>query len=139
MADRNVQDDSIRTNWQRAWEEFTAAKAEAEEYERAVFDPAYEKIEAARANRPLFPVDERKARETAVVPDWDAINEKMEELNQRAYSDLEWRLLLTPAPDRDALEWKMNFLFGDDDEYSDCWRMDGVNAFLADVRRLLNH
>ena len=66
----------------------------------------------------------------------------MEALNERAYSELEWQVLLTPAPDREALEWKINLLFGDaaqEDGYCPTWRMDGVNAFLADVRRLLNH
>lgn len=140
MADPTLQNESIQTNWRHAWEAYASAKAEADEYERAVFNPAWAKIEAKLAGK-LYSVEDRKKIETAVVPDWDAINVKMEELNAAAYSDLEWTVLLTPAPDRDALEWKMNLLFGaeEEDGCSSSWRMDGVNAFLADVRRMLNH
>lgn len=138
MADTTLQNETILTNWQKAWEAFASAKGAADEYERAVFKPAEAKILAARSAIPLS-IEARQNMEAEAVPDWDAINDKMEELNGAAYSDRAWELALTPAPDRDALEWKMDHLFGDCDEYSDSVRMDAVNAFLADVRRMLDH
>ena len=150
MATDTVQNETIAANWQAAWEAYASAKRESDEYERTVFRPAWEKIEAlqfgvvrasaiGRREPPPLSITERERREAEAVPDWDAINEKMEDLNAKTYSEAEWAVLLTPAPDRDALEWKMDKLFGEGGEYSPTWRMDGINAFLADVRRLLNH
>lgn len=138
MANDTLQNETIRTNWQRGREAFETAKAAAEEYEQATFNPAWAKIDAIRGGK-LAQIEDRAELETKAVPDWDAISDKMEALNERAYSDAEWQLLLTPAPDRDALEWKMDRLFGDADEYCDSIRMDAIAAFLADVRRLLDH
>lgn len=139
MATDILSNEPIAGNWQAAWAAYEAAKIEADEYERAVFKPAEAKVEALRPAGPV-PIEFRRKLLDA-VPDWDAINDKMEALNEAAYSDTSWQLLLTPAPDREALEWKMNLLFGDTDEdgCSPSWRMDGVNAFLADVRRMLDH
>jgi hypothetical protein len=50
-------------------------------------------------------------------------------------------LLLTPAPDQQALLYKLDLLFcedrGGNDDYSDSWSMKLIDAVMADARRLL--
>ena len=49
------------------------------------------------------------------------------------------KLMRMPAPDGDALMWKMQEMWGGDegDGYCDSWSMEFVNVVLADARRLL--
>lgn len=137
MATITLEADAIREKWREAWNAYSAARHLAEEYDRNVFTPAYEACQAATGGK-LQPVEWRHKIEREAVPDWDAIAERMDELNAAAYAHLHWNLVLTPAPDREALEWKISELFGGEGDHSACWRMDGINAFLADVRRLLS-
>jgi hypothetical protein len=149
MAGTTLPNDSLQTNWREVWEAYASAKFVADEYERAVFNPAWEKIRAVHdamgaIHNPvtanggkLLSIDEQSRIEAEFVPDWDAISDKMEELNAEVYGERRWAVLLTPAPDRAALEWKINVLFGDSGDYCNSVRMDGVNAFLDDVRRMV--
>jgi len=54
---------------------------------------------------------------------------------------LECALMLMPAPDRTALMWKLERLFGEDQRGSDgdgaAYRKDWTDAWMADARRLL--
>ncbi len=55
--------------------------------------------------------------------------------------DLEDRLLTTPAPDRAALQWKLEHLCGEeamgDDAFAPAWCARWINVLMEDVRRLL--
>lgn len=69
------------------------------------------------------------------------INEAVEGSNDldSQLHDTQWALLVMPAPDADALMWKLNYLFGDDGEDGFCgsYRMDAITAIIADTSRLL--
>ena len=56
--------------------------------------------------------------------------------------DRERDLLLMPAPDRSALMWKLERLFGpevrNEDDFCDSWCPEWINAVMDDARRLLS-
>ena len=56
-------------------------------------------------------------------------------------TDAESKVLLTPAPDLDAVQYKLEYLFGDfetgaKDEHVERWSREYTDALIADVRRL---
>lgn len=65
-----------------------------------------------------------------------------ENVAEEALSDAESALLRMPAPDCEALMWKLEFLYGeearDSDDYAPAWALPIVDACLADARRLLS-
>lgn len=71
---------------------------------------------------------------------WDQICDEQERLCA-VQGDVEEKLICTPAPDRAALYWKLDRLFGPDvradDDYGDSWCAKWVNAVMADARRFL--
>lgn len=71
--------------------------------------------------------------------DWDGLNDKLDKLSDEL-SDAQTRLLKVPAPDGEALLWKLDHLFGEEQtgDYCDAWSMDLINPLLADARRLLS-
>jgi hypothetical protein len=58
-----------------------------------------------------------------------------------AQCDIESKLIAMPSPDRSALLWKLEHLFGpdawDSDDFSPSWCAKWVNAVMEDARRLL--
>lgn len=56
-------------------------------------------------------------------------------------TNAEGKLILTPAPDLDAVQHKLEYLFGDletgaTEDYIQQWRREYTDALIADVRRL---
>lgn len=96
------------------------------------------------------PIYRRKA--AAVRDAWLAHNEVRERLGVdvvgeesdrlcNAQCDVESTLIEMPAPDRSALLWKLERLFGpeawDGDDFSPSWCAKWMNAVMDDARRLL--
>lgn len=71
---------------------------------------------------------------------WDVVCDEQDRLCD-IQSDLEAQLILTPAPRRAALYWKLDRLFGSDvrkdDDFGAAWCADWLNVVMADARRLL--
>jgi hypothetical protein len=66
----------------------------------------------------------------------DETTEALADVENEAWNTL----LLTPAPDGDALLYKLHLLFGEegpDRDYSDSWNMKLIDAVMADARRIL--
>jgi hypothetical protein len=86
--------------------------------------------------------DKRNAAIAAIHTrhDWDAMNDKYDALVEETCA-AESVVITTPAPDHDALLWKMERLFGPDvrpdEDSGDCWCAEWMNSVLADARRLL--
>lgn len=56
-------------------------------------------------------------------------------------SKAQWAVFAIPAPDKAALYWKAETLFGesvDSQDEAPAWRADIIAAYMADVRRLLS-
>ena len=71
---------------------------------------------------------------------YDAINDESERLCE-AQCNRENDLIVMPAPHASALMWKLEHLFGpearNEDDYSDGWCAEWINAVMTDARRLL--
>lgn len=86
--------------------------------------------------------DERDARIEAVGTRYGIVPLfEQSEANGEAANDAESALLVTAAPDREALLYKLERLFGpevrDEEGFADAWCPEWVNAFMADARLLL--
>jgi hypothetical protein len=72
---------------------------------------------------------------------YEAASDEVERLCN-AMADRERDLLLMPAPDRRALLWKLERLFGlevrGEDEFCDSWCPEWINAVMHDAGRLLS-
>ena len=73
--------------------------------------------------------------------DYNAATDQVERLCN-LMCDRERDLLLMPAPDRSALMWKLERLFGpevrNEDDFCDSWCPEWINAVMDDARRLLS-
>lgn len=72
---------------------------------------------------------------------WDAVNEESERLI-KVMCDRVDDLIEMPSPDRSALMWKLDYLFGptarDEEDCGDAWCAEWINAVMADARRFLS-
>jgi hypothetical protein len=73
---------------------------------------------------------------------YDEISDELDRLCE-ALCASENELLTLPSPDQNALMWKLERLFGPEvrkeDQFSDGWCPEWVNALMADARRLIPH
>ncbi|HZG10168.1 MAG TPA: hypothetical protein VEZ70_14425 [Allosphingosinicella sp.] len=88
--------------------------------------------------RVVAAADERDAKVKAIRDRFGmgAAEDKWERLSNATY-DAQWALMAVPAPDGEALLWKLNILMGDDAVTWDSEKV--VDPFMADARRLLSH
>jgi hypothetical protein len=78
---------------------------------------------------------------------WDALIERFEtieadpdvtEENINEAGDLVCRIMAMPAPDADAVRWKLDWLLADGKEYTDSYANSYVAQTIADYRHFLS-
>lgn len=98
--------------------------------------------EYVTACRELIAADEGRAAARADIDRRFGINDaahRSDDLSEQQ-SDAQTVLIQLPAPDADALRWKLNYLFGEEsneDGYCASWSADFIRPVIADVNRLL--
>jgi hypothetical protein len=107
--------------------------------DRATWDKVFKAMMIATAEDDAFTVGFDERFKTADKPTQIALDAEFERLGEVRY-EATWALFAVPAPDRAALLWKTEYLFGDTPtEGSSCasWSSEVMNWYLADQRRLL--
>jgi hypothetical protein len=112
-----------------------ASPAATVEVDRAKWDSAYAVMEAARAAddaHNAFYEAADFASKAILVPEWERLGGVVD--------DARWALFEIPAPDKAALLWKSEMLFGesaDNGAGSHAWSPGIMTTYMADARRLL--
>ncbi len=106
-------------------------------------DPAHNKRTKERRRAALDSVLEfrRKNEEHNRATGYTQAAERNDRLDEARYN-AKWDLIRTPAPDGEALLWKLETLFGPDachDGSVTPWSEEAIAPVMADARRLLSH
>lgn len=126
-----------RTAWDQAFATYQRAKAASEAHD-AITEPHIARFRAEVAANPNSSGAERAELWGRIVP--RHLDDEGEVLGEAHYEAAK-ALVTIPAPDGPAFLWKLEYLWGGDDEgdgygasYSGAW----MAAIMADARRLLS-
>jgi hypothetical protein len=144
MMETNITPLPSASEWARAMDRYLEKKAASDHYDRTVFTPAFDREYAYREKHGLNPGPRWLERREAFIvqhgKDWqvpDIVTEIHETLVEAA-CDAEDALMRLPAPDLEALHFKLSKLI--DIEDGDCtssWSADYARPALMDCHRLL--
>jgi hypothetical protein len=117
----------------RRVEDWDAGKAHVEDYIRKEFE-----AHIADCRAVVMADEERKAEIAAIQQrhGYGPAEERWEALTDAAV-EAEWALMDMPAPDTDALLWKLEKLLEADESGTDCWSAEAVAQTVSDMRCLL--
>lgn len=138
---------AMRAAWDAAFTKVQATKAELDAYTAEVWQPAYD---AEKANEEAhgfhgFPETANEHAARRQIPNagtWLVENiEDHQEALGAAHCNAESTAMATPAPDGEALAWKMDRLFGpeamdSEDGHVPLWSKAYVAQTIADIARL---
>lgn len=134
-----------RSEWERAVRNFEQVTADAERYDREVWNPLSEKLDriedAAGLDRARYGFWDRRKAFMDVNPklyhDYSVVADEVDRRGD-AVADALGEVMDTPAPDLAALRWKLDQLREPDGGLAP-WMSGMVNQTFADIERLLPH
>ncbi len=124
---------------EQEWQEFLARENKT----WWALDPEQNRKTKERRRAALDSVLEfrRKVEEHGRDTSYTQAAERNDRLDEARYN-AKWELIRTPAPDGEALLWKLETLFGPDASHDGSvtpWSEEAIAPVMADARRLLSH
>lgn len=137
-----------RPTWDTLYPEAAEAEAELD-----AFNKRLEELEAKAEAATIKAIGAMPARGTdawrqwhkeadairaKVVPELNALQHKFDAVLEHTRA-IQWALMDIPAPDAAALQWKVQFLYPENDPeaYGDSVPAEQMAVFVSDIRRLL--